>query len=149
MILLLPLQILVHQAYLGLGLGGIDAGQHIHGQARQPAYRQPLPGTCLGSAQLAHLVLQVVELLEQRKLKQTLLTHHHEDHGGNAAAVKQGCNATVFGHPVTKAKIFPVRPLAVTPTRQVPLLLISRPLTQAYQVVKGPNSGDRPPQGEA
>ena len=40
--------------------------------------------------------------------------------------------------PVTQATIFPVRPVAVMPTRQVPLLLISRPLTQAYQVVKGP-----------
>lgn len=37
--------------------------------------------------------------------------------------------------PVTRATIFPMRPVAATPTRQVPLLLISRPLTQAYQVV--------------
>jgi hypothetical protein len=43
--------------------------------------------------------------------------------------------------PVTQASIFPVRPVAVAPTRQVPLLLISRPLTQAYQVVKG-STGD-------
>ena len=40
--------------------------------------------------------------------------------------------------PVTEATIFPVRPVAVAPTRKVPLLMISRPLTQAYQVVKGP-----------
>lgn len=37
---------------------------------------------------------------------------------------------------VTGATVFPVRPVAVAPTRQVPLLLISRPLTQAYQVIK-------------
>jgi hypothetical protein len=42
--------------------------------------------------------------------------------------------------PITQAKIFPVRPVAAAPTRQVPLLLISRPLTQAYQVVKGQGS---------
>lgn len=41
--------------------------------------------------------------------------------------------------PVSKATIFPVRPVSAVPTRQVPLLLISRPLTQVYQVVKGPN----------
>jgi hypothetical protein len=40
--------------------------------------------------------------------------------------------------PVTQATIFPVRPVAVMPTRQVPLLMISRPLTQAYQVVNNP-----------
>ncbi len=43
--------------------------------------------------------------------------------------------------PVSKATIFPVRPVAATLTRQVPLLLISRPLVQAYQVVKGTNDG--------
>jgi hypothetical protein len=51
--------------------------------------------------------------------------------------------------PVTEARIFPVRPLAVAPTRQVPLLLISRPLTQAYQVVKGVASDDQPSQAES
>ncbi|UCG26210.1 MAG: hypothetical protein JSW55_09580 [Chloroflexota bacterium] len=40
--------------------------------------------------------------------------------------------------PVSEVTIFPVRPVATPPTRQVPLLLISRPLTQAYQVIKGP-----------
>jgi hypothetical protein len=48
--------------------------------------------------------------------------------------------------PVTQASIFPVRPVAVAPTRQVPLLLISRPLTQAYQVVKGPAGQSQAPQ---
>ena len=45
--------------------------------------------------------------------------------------------------PVSKATIFPVRPVAATPVRQVPLLLISRPLVQAYQVVKGANEGSQ------
>jgi len=44
--------------------------------------------------------------------------------------------------PITQATIFPVRPVAATPTRQVPLLLISRPLTQAYQVVKDQSTQD-------
>lgn len=39
-------------------------------------------------------------------------------------------------YPVTQATIFPVRPVAVAPKRNVPLLIISRPLTQTYQVVK-------------
>ena len=40
--------------------------------------------------------------------------------------------------PVSDVTIFPVRPIATALTRKVPLLLISRPLTQAYQVMKGP-----------
>lgn len=43
--------------------------------------------------------------------------------------------------PVSKVTIFPVRPVATAPTRQVPLLLISRPLTQAYQVIRGAAGG--------
>jgi hypothetical protein len=51
--------------------------------------------------------------------------------------------------PVTEAKIFPVRPVAAAPTRQVPLLLISRPLTQVYQVVKGSGQPERTPGEES
>lgn len=43
--------------------------------------------------------------------------------------------------PISNATIFPVRPVPATPTRQVPLLLVSRLLTQAYQVVKGDAEG--------
>jgi hypothetical protein len=47
--------------------------------------------------------------------------------------------------PVSAATIFPVRPVAAIPTRQVPLLLIGRPLVQAYQVVKSANEGAQAP----
>lgn len=40
--------------------------------------------------------------------------------------------------PVSEATVFPVRPIATAPTRKVPLLMISRPLTQAYQVIRAP-----------
>ena len=49
--------------------------------------------------------------------------------------------------PVTEATIFPVRPVAAAPARKVPLLLISRPLTQAYQVVKSPGGEAAEPGG--
>jgi len=51
--------------------------------------------------------------------------------------------------PVTQAAIFPVRPVAASPTRQVPLLMISRRLTQAYQVVKGSPGEGQPTQSTA
>ena len=38
--------------------------------------------------------------------------------------------------PVTAASIYPIRPISSPPKAQVPLLFISRPLIQAYQVLK-------------
>ena len=44
--------------------------------------------------------------------------------------------------PVTSASIYPIRPVSSTPTSKVPMLFISRPLIQAYQVLK--KSDDQP-----
>lgn len=38
---------------------------------------------------------------------------------------------------VTQAKVFPVRTVSVAPTREVPLLLVNRPMVQAYHVHDG------------
>jgi hypothetical protein len=48
--------------------------------------------------------------------------------------------------PVTQAAIFPIQPLAASPSRQVPLLLIGRPLIQAYQVARGQAGASQPAQ---
>ena len=47
----------------------------------------------------------VVELLEQKKLKQILLTHHHEDHSGNASVLSKRHHIPVMGHPLTVEKL--------------------------------------------
>ena len=38
-------------------------------------------------------------------VRQILLTHHHEDHSGNAAAFQEQTKAVVLGHPHTAAKL--------------------------------------------
>lgn len=38
---------------------------------------------------------------------------------------------------VSQAKVFPVRTVAVAPTREVPLLFINRPVVQAYHIHEG------------
>lgn len=40
-------------------------------------------------------------LLEGRRIDRILLTHHHEDHGGNAAAFQRRHGAPVLAHPLT------------------------------------------------
>jgi glyoxylase-like metal-dependent hydrolase (beta-lactamase superfamily II) len=39
------------------------------------------------------------------RIKQLLLTHHHEDHSGNAAMIANECGAAVMGHPITAHKM--------------------------------------------
>lgn len=46
-----------------------------------------------------------VEIISERKISQVLLTHFHEDHSGNAAAVQKAKKVPVFGHPVTVRKM--------------------------------------------
>jgi glyoxylase-like metal-dependent hydrolase (beta-lactamase superfamily II) len=47
----------------------------------------------------------VVELLKAKKLDQILLTHHHEDHSGNAFALGKGHQIAVSAHSLTVEKM--------------------------------------------
>ena len=47
----------------------------------------------------------VVELLNEKKLDQILLTHHHEDHSGNAFVLGKRHQISVTGHPLTAEKM--------------------------------------------
>jgi glyoxylase-like metal-dependent hydrolase (beta-lactamase superfamily II) len=71
----------------------------------------------------------IVDALAGEKIDRILLTHHHEDHSGNAAALSRAHNVDVTGHPLTAEKmkqyyrIFPYQhlvwgkadPVAVSP----------------------------------
>jgi len=55
----------------------------------------------------------VIELLGEKKLQQILLTHHHEDHSGNASAICSRHHIEAYGHPITVQKMaagFPILP---------------------------------------
>ena len=59
---------------------------------------------CIDTAQ-SLMRKQFLEIISKRKISQVLLTHFHEDHSGNAAAVQKAKNVPVFGHPVTVRKM--------------------------------------------
>ena len=40
-----------------------------------------------------------------RRIRRLLLTHHHEDHSGNAAMIGENCDAESMGHPLTVEKM--------------------------------------------
>lgn len=59
-----------------------------------------------------HMARAVWELLEKKRLSRILLTHHHEDHSGNAAMVSRRHNIPVMAHPLGVEKLsagFPIR----------------------------------------
>ena len=47
----------------------------------------------------------LIQLLEGKRLQRVLLTHHHEDHSGNAAAISRKHSIEASGHPLTIQKM--------------------------------------------
>ncbi len=72
-----------------------------------------LLGDLLIDTGLAHMRKEMLKIAGDHHVQRVCLTHHHEDHSGNAAAIKQSSQARIYGHPLTKAKMaaaFPIRP---------------------------------------
>ncbi|MCP3898503.1 MAG: MBL fold metallo-hydrolase, partial [Desulfobacteraceae bacterium] len=53
----------------------------------------------------SHMQKQVLKIAEDHQIKRVVLTHHHEDHSGNAAAIKQKYGSSIYGHELTKKKM--------------------------------------------
>lgn len=53
----------------------------------------------------SHMEKEVVLAARKEKIQRVFLTHHHEDHSGNASAVKKACGASIFGHKDTIRKM--------------------------------------------
>lgn len=62
---------------------------------------------------LSHCRKELLSWLERFRFDALYLTHHHEDHSGNASAIKQHFGIPVFGHPLAIGKLkarFPIYP---------------------------------------
>ncbi len=53
----------------------------------------------------SHMGDNILSLIDGRKISRILLTHHHEDHSGNASLISKRKNVPVFGHPETAKKL--------------------------------------------
>ncbi len=52
-----------------------------------------------------HMARAVMQFLQDKKISRIILTHHHEDHSGNAAEISHRHTIPVMGHPLTAAKL--------------------------------------------
>ncbi len=60
-----------------------------------------------------HMAKAVKGLLHEKKISRIIITHHHEDHSGNAAMISDLHAAPIMGHPLAAAKLkhgFSIRP---------------------------------------
>ncbi len=72
-------------------------------------------GPVLIDTGLPHMRAEVLDIVssERKNIKAVLLTHHHEDHSGNAAAIKNSFNIPVHGSLETARKL--ARPYRIFP----------------------------------
>lgn len=62
-------------------------------------------GPVLIDTGLAHMRPEVLRMAKQNPVDAVLLTHYHEDHSGNAGAIKAGFNVAVYGSAQTAEKL--------------------------------------------
>ena len=95
--------------------GEIEAFQLGFGPFGRPlmsVYMYWVDGLLVDTAQ-RNMQASVVRLLSGKKIDGILLTHHHEDHSGNAAAIRRLYGVDVTGHPETGRMMksgFSIRP---------------------------------------
>ncbi len=53
----------------------------------------------------AHMEKEILGIAKKYNIKKIFLTHHHEDHSGNAAIIKKTVDADVYGNPLTIQKM--------------------------------------------
>ena len=87
--------------------GDIEAVKLGYGPIGPPfmsVYLYILDGLVIDTGQ-RHMQKAVIELLGEKKLQQVLLTHHHEDHSGNASAICKQHHIEAYGHPLAVQKM--------------------------------------------
>ena len=62
-------------------------------------------GNILVDTGLSLMRKEVIEIVRNKKIDCILLTHHHEDHSGNVAAIMKAKQVPAYGHPKTIEKM--------------------------------------------
>ncbi len=94
------------------GIKGFRLGWSLAGPPLMTAFCYILDDLMIDTG-LSHMQKEVLALAKENRVKRVVLTHHHEDHSGNASALKEAYGARVYGHALTIEKM--VRPSRILP----------------------------------
>ena len=83
---------------------GVELGWSPFGYPMMTVYLYVVDDLMIDTG-LRHMQREVIELAGSGKIRKAVLTHHHEDHSGNAAALKDALGVSVYGHPLTVSKM--------------------------------------------
>lgn len=91
---------------------GYNCGVSLAGPPIMTAWCFVADGVLIDTG-IRHLRNQVINALSEDRPDAVLITHHHEDHSGNAGPLKDKLGLPVFGHPLTARKLrtpFKIKP---------------------------------------
>ncbi len=94
------------------GIQGIKLGWSALGPPLMTVYCYIIEHIMIDTGQ-SHMAKEVLNIARQSGVKQVFLTHHHEDHSGNAAVIQKTLDANVYGHGLTREKLkapYPILP---------------------------------------
>jgi glyoxylase-like metal-dependent hydrolase (beta-lactamase superfamily II) len=94
------------------GIKGFKLGWSLAGPPLMTVYCYLFDRTMIDTGQ-SHMQRQVLAIARENRVGQVFLTHHHEDHSGNSAAIQKRLGADVFGHSLTRKKLN--RPYKILP----------------------------------
>ena len=95
---------------------GVEAGYSPIGRPLMTTRFYLIDGILFDTG-LSHCRQEVLDWLANNTIHRIFLTHHHEDHSGNAAAIKQILNIPVYGNSITVEKL--TRPLPIFPYQRL------------------------------
>ena len=84
----------------------------LYGRPVMPAYCYHVDGVLIDTGH-PHARKLVRHMVASLPLERVLLTHYHEDHSGNAAAIAESKHIPIHGHPLTRQRLatgFAIRP---------------------------------------
>ncbi len=88
----------------------LELGYGIIGRPLMNVYCYLVGSTLIDCGQ-TRMAAAIKPFVLGHRIKRLLLTHHHEDHSGNAAMIANVCGAPVMGHPITAYKMSRIRPI--------------------------------------
>lgn len=86
------------------GIKGYQLGWSLFGPPLMTVYCYVIGDLMVDTGQ-SHMQKEALDIAGNHGIKRIVLTHHHEDHSGNAAAIKLKTRAEVYGHFLTVEKM--------------------------------------------